>query len=199
MESPIAQPESPYEILRRLENIVRFGTIAAVRHGKPARCRVKTGNLTTNWVQWFAGRAGGRSGRKWWPPVVGEQCMLIAPGGDLLNAVALPGIYSDAMAQGSESPTASRTDWSETEFFEHDSATGQLQAMVERGITLGVNGGASIAMSRDSITLRAGGGELVIDAAGVHGTPDVFAGNISLRRHRHRDVEPGKGTSGAPV
>ena len=54
-------------------------------------------------------------------------------------------------------------------------------------------------MSRDSITLRAGGGELVIDATGVHGTPDVFAGNISLRRHRHRDVEPGKGTSGEPV
>ena len=70
MESPIAQPESPYEILRRLENIVRFGTIAAVRHGKPARCRVKTGNLTTNWVHGslaaLAGVEGASGGRPWW-------------------------------------------------------------------------------------------------------------------------------------
>lgn len=199
MESPIAQSESPLEILRRLENLVRLGTVAAVRHGRPARCRVRTGNLLTNWVPWFAGRAGGRKRRKWCPPVVGEQCLLLAPGGDLLNAVALPGIYSDAMPQASESETTCRTDWSETEFYEHDSATGQLLALVERGITLRVRDGASIEMTRDRITLRAGGGSLVIDSQGARGEPDVLSGSISLRKHRHTNVKSGNDNTGAPV
>ena len=37
MDRPIDQPESPFEILRRLENIARVGTIAEVRTGRPAR------------------------------------------------------------------------------------------------------------------------------------------------------------------
>ena len=59
MDSPVAQTESPYEIIRRLEGLIRTGTIAAVRHARPARCRVKTGNLTTNWIPWLALRAAG--------------------------------------------------------------------------------------------------------------------------------------------
>ena len=199
MESPIAQSESPYEVLRRLENIVRVGVVASVRYGKPARIRVRTGNLTTNWLPWIAQRAGGRKRRKWWPPVVGEQCLLFAPGGDLLNAVAMPGIYSDAMPQGSESETACRTDWSETEFYEHDSATGQLLAVVETGITLRIKDGASLEMTHDRITLRAGGGSLVIDSAGVRGEPDVKTGSISLRTHRHGGVERGGDNTGVPA
>ena len=31
MESPITQPESPLEIVRRLENLVRMGTVEQVR------------------------------------------------------------------------------------------------------------------------------------------------------------------------
>ena len=74
MESPIAQPESPLEILRRLENLVRLGTIAEVRHAKPARVRVKTGKVTTAWRPWFALRAG--EDREWDPPTVGEPVIL---------------------------------------------------------------------------------------------------------------------------
>ena len=58
MESPIAQPESPLEILRRLENLVRLGTIAEVRHAKPARVRVNTGELLPTWGPWIDQRAG---------------------------------------------------------------------------------------------------------------------------------------------
>ncbi|MDA8455255.1 phage baseplate assembly protein V [Acidovorax sp. GBBC 3334] len=199
MESPIAQAESPYEVLRRLENIVRVGVVAAVQHGKPARIRVRTGNITTNWLPWVAQRAGGRQRRHWWAPVAGEQCLLLAPGGDLLNAVALPGIYSDSNDQASTSATVERTDWSETEHAEHDSATGTYTMQVERSITLRINNGASIEMTRDSITLRAGGGSLVIDSAGVRGEPDVRSGSISLRTHLHTGVRTGTSNTGTPV
>lgn len=206
MESPIAQPESPYEILRRLENIVRAGTIAAVRHGKPARCRVRTGNLTTNWVPWLAQRAGGARGRHWWPPAVGEQCLLIAPGGDLLNAVALPGIYSDAMAQGSESEHACRTDWEHGDHMQYDGAERALRIVVGDAsfemssslIRMRV-GSSTFKMAEGKASIQAGGGTFIVDGRGVYGGPDVRDSmGIVLSRHAHTNVRPGDGMSGPP-
>lgn len=184
MESPITQPESPLEIVRRLENLVRMGTVEQVRHGKPARCRVRTGELLTNWVPWIAYRAGGPdSGRRWSPPAKGEQCLLLAPGGDLGNAVALPGIYSDAMPQGSVEEDIDRTDWSATDYMEHDRATGRL-----------------VIDCAQEIEFRIGGERrLLINATGVYGWPDVFGdGRISLVHHLHSGVVPGISSTGEP-
>ena len=43
MDRPVDQPESPFEILRRLENLARVGTVEEVRTTKPARVRIRTG------------------------------------------------------------------------------------------------------------------------------------------------------------
>lgn len=206
MESPIAQPESPYEILRRLENLVRVGTIAEVRHGAPARCRVRTGNLTTAWVPWIAQRAGGSRGRHWWPPVVGEQCLLIAPGGDLLNAVALPGAYSDAMPQASEGPHVCRTDWEQGDHQQYDGETRAFRIaigetlfeMTPSLISMRV-GDSKFTLTPEKAVIKAGGGKLIVDGEGVYGEPDVHTAlNVSLSRHAHTDVRPGDGISGPP-
>lgn len=197
MDRPIDQNESPLEIFRRLENIARAGTIAAVRLGRPARCRVRSGEITTNWIPWHAGRAGGNGGRQWWPPKVGEQCLLICPGGDLLNAVAIIGVYSDANAQGSESATACRTDWSATDFMEHDSATGRLVINCREGIELRVQG-ASIVIRPEDIAHVAGGGAATLTGAGWTATPDVVSGAISLVNHVHGGVESGDATTDRP-
>lgn len=197
MERPIALSESPLEIGRRIENILRVGTVAEVRHGQPARCRVRSGELLTDWLPWTSGSAGGASRRQWWPPKVGEQCMVMAPGGDLLNAVVLPGVYSDNAPQGSENPDAYRMDWSETEGMEHDASTGMLTITCEQGITLRV-GDSFIELLRDRIVLSAGGGSLVIDSNGATGSPDVLAGGISLRKHVHGGVKQGDNLTKAP-
>src|SRR5205085_2193946 len=73
------------ELIRRLEQLLRYGTVAEVDLGA-ARCRVKSGELLSNWVPWFAQRAG--QTRHWSPPTVGEQCLLLSPGGDTAAAVA---------------------------------------------------------------------------------------------------------------
>lgn len=172
MDQPVAQPESPYEASRRIANLLRLGTVAEVSTQGLARCRVRTGDLLTDWLPWLTLRAGGiLGGLTWWPPVPGEQCLLLAPGGDLLQAVVLPGIYSDSMPQ-------------------------PIAPLNELHIALGKS---AIIMTEDSITLRADGGRLIIDRDGVHGTPDVTAEDVSLREHPHSGVEPGGGLSGPPV
>ena len=182
MDSPVNQTESPLEILRRVENLLRAGTVAEVRHGKPARCRVRTGDLLTNWVPWMAGRAGGKR-RQWWPPEIGEQCLLLAPGGDLMNAVAMPGLHSDKAPQGSESETECRTDWSETDHMSHDS-----------------NGGHLVIECVGSITFKVGDTVLTLTPQGATVVPDlVGGGHVSLVQHIHGEVRRGGDTSGAPV
>ena len=160
MDSPTPQTESPYETQRRMENIVRKGTVAAVRLAAPARVRVKTGDHTTDWLPWIALRAGGvAGGRTWNPAVVGEQCTVLAPGGDLAQAVVLLGLYSDAMPQGSEQAACDRTDWDEDNYFEW--LRGALTAYCMESITLSTPN-TSVHMEDSSVTITGGGAVLTI-------------------------------------
>ncbi len=63
---------------RMLENLIRFGVIAAVQM-KPPRVKVKTGELTTAWLPWLALRAG--SDREWDPekPAAPSALWTISP------------------------------------------------------------------------------------------------------------------------
>ena len=112
-------PETdPQEAARAAGLMLRTGTIDAVDH-QSARVRFKTGDITTDWLPWFERRAGGQhGGRSWWPPVVGEQGMLLAPGGDLARAVIMPGIYSTARPAGANQPATAREDWNATDFWQ---------------------------------------------------------------------------------
>lgn len=171
MESPITQPESPLEIVRRLENVVRMGTIAAVRHAQHARVRVKTGEVLSDWVPWFTLRAG--ECREWWPPTPGEQCLLISPGGDLRNGAALLGVYSNAHPQNSELPSEHRITWGNGDYMVHDKEKGTF-----------------ILDCATQITLRVGSSSLTINKSGVFADPDIIAARtISLATHRHPGTE----------
>ncbi|MBO9643519.1 MAG: phage baseplate assembly protein V [Pseudacidovorax sp.] len=82
------------DLLRKLENLVRTGTIAEVRHELPgALVRVRTGNNVTDWRPYHELRAGNT--RTWNPPTVGEQVTLLSPGGDLAGALVIGGIHQN--------------------------------------------------------------------------------------------------------
>ncbi len=89
------------DLIRRIESLIRYGTIAEVDHDA-RRVRVKSGELTSNWLPWGAGRAG--ETLEWNPPTVGEQVVLLCPSGDPAGGFALLAIYSDAFDAPSSSP-----------------------------------------------------------------------------------------------
>lgn len=190
VEQPIPQPESPYEASRRVNNVLRLGTVAEVRLAAPARCRVQTGDNLTDWLPWLTLRAGGRAGgTAWWPPVVGEQVLLLAPGGDLGQAVVLPGVFSDERPQASTTAGAMRLDWSESDHLEY--LPGQ-HLRLQFGDT-------TVVLGADAITMHAGGGTVQLDASGLRGEPDVVSGGVSLREHLHTAVTSGSELSGPPA
>ena len=190
VEQPITQQESPYEAARRVNNVLRLGTVAEVRHAAPARCRVQTGDNLTDWLPWLTLRAGGaQDGTAWWPPVVGEQVLLLAPGGDLAQAVVLPGVFSDQRPQGSSVAGAFRLDFADTAHIEYlPGAHLHLQF-----------GATTLRLEAGAITAQAGGGTLQLDGSGLRGEPDVVSGGVSLREHLHTAVTSGSELSGPPA
>lgn len=114
------------ELARRMESLIRLGTIAEVDHSA-ARVRIKTGNLVTDWLPWTAARAG--STREWNPPTFGEQVVILSPSGDPAAGVILPGgVFSDGNGANSASPDEHARDYPDGARILYNHATGALEA-----------------------------------------------------------------------
>lgn len=172
------------DLLRRLENLIRLGTIAAVDH-QAARCTVSTGGLSVPNLPWLALRAGSSS--DWDPPTVGEQCILVAPSGEPALGVALVGLYSQQRPAPSNSATVRRRKYPDGAVIDYDHATHTLSA------TLPAGGKAQ---------LTAPGGVTILGNVDITGTvtvsADVVASGISLVTHKHGGVQTGSGTTAVP-
>lgn len=132
------------ELLRKLENTVRFGSVAEVS-AERYRLRVQIGEMQTDWVRWFQSRAG--DVRSWSTPYVGEQCIVFAPAGDLAAAVAFVGFYSDAITPPESLAHVHATHYPDGAFIRYDH---QQHALT---VTLPEGGTADVTVP-DSITVR---------------------------------------------
>lgn len=109
------------ELRRRIDNLLRLGTVTEVRAGS---CRVKTGDITTNWRPYFTRRAG--SARTSWRPTTGEQVMLLSLSGDLACAYVLPALNQDDYPEPDDHPTRNRTLYPDGAVIEYDPEAGAL-------------------------------------------------------------------------
>lgn len=182
------------ELSRRLENLIRLGTIAEV-DPVAKRCRVNTGGLLTDWRPWIADRAG--EDRDWDAPSVGEQCLLFSPSGEPALGVALVGLYSDQFDAPDDNPNRRRRVYRDGAVVEYDTEAHALRATLPAGATaaLTATGGVTI---NGNVAIN--GSLTASDGATITGTlratVDVTADGISLTGHTH----PGDsgGTTGGP-
>lgn len=84
------------ELERRFAQMIRVGTVAEVDASDPTQpvCTVQMGGLTTDWLPWFAPRAGGDA--EFWAPDIGEQAVVLSPFGDQTQGFVLFGIAQTA-------------------------------------------------------------------------------------------------------
>jgi phage baseplate assembly protein V len=129
------------ELERRLNNIVRYGTIAEADYPK-ARVRVKSGELLTGWLPWLTRRAS--HDRTWHAPEVGEQVLLVSPCGDPAQAVALPAIYQSAHPQNGARETLTRIDFADGGFVQYDRDAGELSIHATGDALITIGGKADI-------------------------------------------------------
>jgi phage baseplate assembly protein V len=183
-------------LARLIENLIRFGTIAAVQMAPP-RVQVKSGSLTTAWLPWIAPRAG--ADREWNPPTVDEQVILFSPSGQLGNGIVLTGLFSDHIPANGDREGLHRRTYRDGAVIEYDSVTHHLNATLpEKGTTnLVSTGGINIVgpITHNGDYTQTGNQTIT---GKITASVDVVAANISLVKHPHGGVMPGGGITGLP-
>lgn len=113
------------ELSRRLENLIRIGTIHSIDHAA-VRVRVQIGNIETQWLPWLEHRAGQTT--TWDPPTVGEQVTVLSPSGELAGGIVLRGLHSAAIAPPSHSPDTHVIRFPDGALITYDHASSHLEA-----------------------------------------------------------------------
>jgi phage baseplate assembly protein V len=91
------------ELERRLGNVIRMGTVLAV-DPQASKCKVQLDTeLITTWLPWLTQRAG-LDAATWWAPSLGEQVVILSPGGELSVAVVLPSLNQALMPPPGDNP-----------------------------------------------------------------------------------------------
>lgn len=112
------------ELSRKIENLIRFGTVADVDHGAE-RCRFKSGRLETTWLRWFSVRAGETA--DWDPPSQGEQAILLSPSGETGAGMVIFGFASTRFPLPSHDKNTHARRFPDGALVSYNHATGALE------------------------------------------------------------------------
>ncbi|HHT0250870.1 TPA: phage baseplate assembly protein V [Raoultella ornithinolytica] len=178
------------ELARAIRNMIRTGIVVETDLDA-GRCRVQTGGIYTDWLQWLTHRAG-RS-RTWWAPSVGEQVMILAVGGELDTAFVLPGIYSDDNPAPSASADAWHVEFPDGAVMSYEPETGALTVI---GIkTADVTASDSVAVSVPVVLVKAET-RVTLDTPEVVCTNKLTTGTLEVKQggKMSGDIEHGGGS-----
>lgn len=157
------------ELSRRLDNILRLGRICEVDVTE-ARVKVRIGQLTTGWLPWLVAQAG--STRSWSVPSIGEQVLVLAPGGELQTGAVLCGLYQEQYPAPSDKATDHCTVYEDGTCITYDTVSHTLSIDCKGDLQLKVQGQLSI---QGNITVQGN-----IQASG-----DILSDGQNSNHHKH--------------
>ncbi|MDR0182411.1 phage baseplate assembly protein V [Lysobacter arvi] len=173
-----------------MANILRLGKVASVDTAA-ATCRVAIGEIITAPLPWFSLRAG--SSATWSAPDIGEQVMVLSPGGNLAAGAVLQGLYCDTSPPPAEVRSVHRTRFADGAVLDYDHEAHALRALLPAGATVSITADGGIKFT-GNVNID---GDVSITGK-VNAAGDVVGAGISLSRHPHGMITPGSGTSGPP-
>lgn len=180
---------------RRLHNIATIGTVTHINTDS-ALMRLAVGENVTDWVNIPSIAAGSIS--VWRCPSIGEQYLLVSPSGELANAIPVISLYSEHNPSPSTDPDEIRIRYNDTDFCSIDVVKSQLTIHISEAV---IKSKTSIVLDTPEIRMT---GSLQVDK-GIHADgaiksdDEVYAKEIKLGNHGHRNVKSGSDTSGDPV
>ncbi|MDC3808674.1 phage baseplate assembly protein V [Acinetobacter baumannii] len=200
---------------RRLENIVRFGTIKTINPSKPIpRVIVNLGDIETPEIRCLNIRSGDDA--TWDMPSINEECVVISPCGDIgPTSFVLYGFYNDDHPAPSDDLNKKIRMFADGCVIAYDVSSHHLSAVLPSGGTAVLTADGGVTVNGDTTingnlqvngstamtgNNTVGGSQLVQGSSHSSGTfssdGDVTASGISLTGHTH----PGDsgGTTGGP-
>lgn len=182
------------DLARRLDNIVRFGVIDQTDFTTDPvqpRVRVRTGDILTAWIPISAPRANSDAEHD--PVQKGEHVILLAPSGELAQAVVVGKLFSSDYPSPDINPDNHRRKYRDGAVIEYNSKTHHLNAVLPAGGTVSATAPGGFTFNGD-ITHN---GDLIQNGR-QDVTGDVVAGGISQINHVHGGVTGGPSTTSKP-
>lgn len=178
MRTPEDTPTDP-------DALARYAIVASVDLAS-AHCTVTLDDgVTSPPLPWLATRMGDT--KVWLPPSVGEQVLLVCPGGEIGAGIVFGGVPSDAQPAPIDEPVA-LIRFKDGAVISYDPDASELLIQLPSGATT---------------VLASDGGVDIVGDVNVMGkltaSEDVLAGSVSLKNHKHSGVQAGGAQSGAPV
>ena len=161
------------EAERRISNVALMGRVVALDTAR-ARVRVQAGPITTGWLPFATVRAG--HDRTWHPPESGEQVLLVAPGGDLNQAVVVGSVYRVEHPAPAESADVSRTLFKDGAVMEYDRVQHHWRLNVPAG------GCIRFEIGGTALELRADGTRLTTPTLLVDSPDSTFTGTVLIKK-----------------
>lgn len=200
------------ELSRRLENLIRFGTVHSVDHAA-RRCRVQSGGLVTQWLPWMERRAGETT--TWDPPTVGEQCVVLSPSGEPGGGLVFYGVPSDEIDTPSHAPEQHVIKFPDGATFTYNHAASHLEITGIATATIVAAESVTLDTPLTHCTGRLTADDLLTYNNGLAGTGgsngSAITGNLThttgslssngkvLHAHTHTGVQTGAGNTGGPA
>ncbi len=125
------------EVERSLANIFLIGTIIDADYAN-ALLKVAAGQLETGWLAWITPRAN--QDIAWWAPEVGEQVVVMCPGGDPELGVVLPAIYQNKYPAPANKHTVSKVIFADGTSVQYDRESHLLTLDVKGSVSVKTTG-----------------------------------------------------------
>jgi len=167
------------ELERRVAGMVRVGTVMAVDLAAK-KVRIKSGDLESAWVGWPAGRAG-TGKRRWDPPEVGEQVVMVSPCGDMRQALVLPGVYQDAHDAPTTDGNKDHATYGDGTVIEYDRGSHTLVANLGESQILADRTKIVLTIGATTLTLTGSGSTLETPQLTVDSPASTFTGAVTVQ------------------
>lgn len=177
--------------------LIRVAVVASVDLAA-ATCTVTLDDgVESQPMRWLAPRMG--ETRAWLPPAVGEQVLVLCPGGEIGAGIVVGGLHCTAFPQPIDEPTP-LIRFADGAAISYDPDAHELLLQLPSGATtvLVSDGGIDI-VGDVSITGTLATSEDATITGTLTASTDVVGGGKSLKGHRHGGVQTGGGQTGTPV
>lgn len=163
------------DVQRRIANTAFIGTVEQLDAGA-ARVRVRAGELLTGWMPWTVRRAS--RDIEWWAPEIGEQVLVVCPGGDPAQGVVIGAFYQAAHPAPADRETVRVIDHDNWLRVEIDRESRKVTITLDGELEAAVTGEVTV-QSESKITLRAP--SVIISSLGGGNTQTTMTGSFRLQ------------------
>jgi phage baseplate assembly protein V len=180
---------------RRIANLVRIGTVTEI-DVETISVKVELGDDAnpheSDWIRWGTRRAG--EDRTWDPPDVGEQVIVLAPGGELDQAFVWGSLYSDDNPANGDNTDVRRVTFKDGSVIEYDREESKLNVTLndDAVFTLKI-GTMEIKVTKDGAELGGNATNFVALANKVLDELNSVKSSFDGHQHNSLDVFVGTG------